>query len=107
MYTFYRKNRPSVILETESNELKTLTRQIADSLTPPNTPNESNNIEQELIDVLRGHRVITKNQRQINDQLKFSEVKQDTQYERTSTKRRTRTASNVDIEKTTETFSYV
>jgi hypothetical protein len=95
-----------VILDTESNEVKTLTRQLADSLTPPNSSNDSSNIEQELLDVLRGHRVVSKNARRMEKKSEFSqEVSEQKQDEKSLTKKRTRTTSNVDVEKTTEAFS--
>ncbi len=95
-----------MILDTESNEVKTLTRQLADSLTPPNSSNDSSNIEQELLDVLRGHRVVSKNARRMEKKSEFSqEVSEQKQDEKSLTKKRTRTTSNVDVEKTTEAFS--
>ncbi len=95
-----------MILDTESNEVKTLTRQLADSLTPPNSSNDSSNIEQELLDVLRGHRVVSKNARRMEKKSEFSqEVSEQKQDEKSSTKKRTRTTPNVDVEKTTEAFS--
>jgi hypothetical protein len=104
-----RKSRPHVILDTESNEVKILTRQVADSLTPPNAPNESSNIEQELLDVLRGHRVVSKNTRRMEKKAEFSqeysEQKQHNEYERSSAKKQTRPTSDADAEKTTEAFS--
>ncbi len=103
---FNRKSRPHVILDTDSNEVKTLTRQVADSLTPPNSSNDSSNIEQELLDVLRGHRVVSKSARRMEKKPEFSqEDSEQKQYDRSSTKKRTRTTSNIDNEKTTEAFS--
>jgi len=106
---FNRKSRPNVILDTESNEVKILTRQVADSLTPPNSPNDSSNIEQELLDVLRGHRVVSKNARRMEKKSEksqeYSQQKQYDEGEKSSTKKRTHTTSNVDIEKTSEAFS--
>jgi len=104
---FNRKSRPNVILDTESNEVKILTRQVADSLTPPNLSNDSsNNIEQELLDALRGHRVVSKNARRMEKRPEFSqEDSEQKQSDRSSTKERTRTTSNIDAEKTTEAFS--
>ncbi|CAF3432969.1 unnamed protein product [Rotaria sp. Silwood1] len=103
------KVRPPVILDTESSEVKTLTRQVADSLTPANLPNESSNIEQELLDALRGHRIVSKTARRIENKPEHreehSDLKQHDEYERTSKKRQTRPASNVNVEKTTEAFS--
>ncbi len=106
---FFRKSHSKVILDTESNEVKMLTRQIADSLTPPNTPNESSNIEQELLDVLRGHRVVSKNARRMEKKSEspseYSQQKQYGEYDRSSTKRRSRPVSDDGAEKTTEAFS--
>jgi len=103
---FNRKSRPQVILDTDSNEVKTLTRQVAESLTPPNSLNDSSNIEQELLDVLRGHRVVSKNARRMEKKPEFSpEDFEQKQNDRSATKQRTRTTSNVDNEKTTEAFS--
>jgi len=103
---FNRKSRPQVILDTDSNEVKTLTRQVAESLTPPNSSNDSSNIEQELLDVLRGHRVVSKNARRMEKKPEFSpEDSEQKQNNRSATKQRTRTTSNVDNEKTTEAFS--
>ncbi|CAF3444881.1 unnamed protein product [Rotaria sp. Silwood1] len=103
------KVRPPVILDTESSEVKTITRQVADSLTPTNSPNESSNIEQELLDALRGHRIVSKTARRIENKPEhreeYSDLKQHDEYERTPKKRQTRPASNVNVEKTTEAFS--
>ncbi len=96
-----RKSHPNVILDTESNEVKILTRQLADSLTPANSPNDSNNIEQELLDVLRGHRVVSKNARRTEKKSELSHESK--QFDRT--KKRTPPTTNVDVEKTTDAFS--
>ncbi len=81
-----------------------LTRQVADSLTPPNSSNDSSNIEQELLDVLRGHRVVSKTARRMEKKAEFSqEESEQKQYDRS--KKRTQITSNVDVEKTTEAFS--
>ena len=103
--------RPQVILDTESSEVKLLTRQVADSLTSPNSPNESSNIEQELLDVLRGHRVVSKTERRTENKPEHreehSEFKNLEGHERPARKKQTRSTSNVNVEKTTEAFSYV
>ncbi len=96
---FIRKSRPNIILDTESNEVKTLTRQVADSLTPTNSPNDSSNIEQELLDALRGHRVVSKTARRTDKKQEFSQEESDRTIKRTST------TANIDVEKTTEAFS--
>ncbi len=99
-----RKSHPNVILDTESNEVKILTRQLADSLTPANSPNDSNNIEQELLDVLRGHRVVSKNARRTEKKSELSQNNfESKQFDRT--KKRTPPTTNVDVEKTTDAFS--
>lgn len=109
MFSFHRKSHPQVILDTESNEVKILTRQVADSLTPSNTPNENRNIEQELLDVLRGHRVVSKNARRMEKKSElsseYSERNQYEESERSPTQKRSRPVSADDTEKTTEVFS--
>lgn len=87
--------------------MKTLTRQVADSLTPPNSPNESGNIEQELLDVLRGHKVVSKTTRRSEKKLdeQSEENFEEKQSDKSSTKKRTRTSPNVDVQKSTEAFS--
>ncbi|CAF1171697.1 unnamed protein product [Rotaria sordida] len=104
-----KKVRPPVILDTESSEVKTLTRQVADSLTPVNSPNESSNIEQELLDVLRGHRVVSKTARRLEHKFEhreeYSDLKQHSEYEKSPKRKQTRTTSNINVEKTTEAFS--
>jgi hypothetical protein len=95
-FLFNRKYRPNIILDTESNEVRTLTRQVADSLTPANSPSDSNNIEQELLDVLRGHRVVSKTARRTEKKPEESDR---------PVKQASKTATNVDAEKTTEAFS--
>lgn len=87
--------------------MQILTRKVADALTPPNSPNESSNIEQELLDVLRGHRVVTKNERRMEKKPEHVETKESREKERSSRKKPTQTTSNVNVEKTTEAFSYV
>jgi hypothetical protein len=76
--------------------VKSLTRQVADSLTPANSANDSQNIEQELLDVLRGHRVVSKNARRME---KISEDLEQKQAEQA------KKPTNVDVEKTTDAFS--
>ncbi|CAF3332382.1 unnamed protein product [Rotaria socialis] len=104
-----KKIRPQVILDTELNEVKILTRQVANSLTSPSSPNESSNIEQELLDVLRGHRVVSKNDRRTENKPEHreehSEFKNRGAHERPARKKQTRSTSNVNVEKTTEAFS--
>lgn len=97
-----RTSRPHVILDTESDEVKILTRQVADSLTPTSSPNESSNIEQELLDVLRGHRVVSKNTRRMEKKADVSAGESQQKKVDQSAKTRTRT---VDEEKSTEAFS--
>ena len=94
---FNRKIRPHVILDTESNEVKTLTRQVAESLTPPNSSNDSSHIEQELLDVLRGHHVVSKTTRR--------NEKKSEDFQQKQAEKRTHTTSNIDIEKTNDAFS--
>ncbi|UJR26860.1 hypothetical protein I4U23_008171 [Adineta vaga] len=106
-----KKLHPQVILDTESSEVKNLTRQVADSLTPSNTPIESSNIEQELLDVLRGHRIVSKNTRRMEkmseqpSEKEYSEQKQYHNQERSSTRRQARVTPDSKIENTTEAFS--
>ncbi|CAF0884424.1 unnamed protein product [Adineta steineri] len=104
-----KQSRPQVILDTDSNEVKILTRQVADSLTPPSTPNESSNIEQELLDVLRGHRVVSKNTRRMDKKTEFSpehsEQKQYNEQDRLPLKKRIRPTADSNTEQTTEAFS--
>ena len=81
--------------------MKTLTRQVADYLTPTNASSDSNNIEQELLDALRGHRVVSKAARRVEKKPEFPpEDSEPQQVDR----RKTRT-STIDAEKTTEAFS--
>ena len=98
-----------MILDTESSEVKVLTRQVADSLTPANSPNESSNIEQELLDVLRGHRVVSKAARKMESKPEhreeFSKSDDYKRAEKSARKKPTQPTSNVNIEKTTEAFS--
>lgn len=108
MNLFHRKSRPHVILDTESDEVKTLTRQVADSLTPPNSSNDNSmNIEQELLDVLRGHRVVSKNTRKAEKKTYGSQNDfEKKQFDRSSTsKKQTQSSSSPDAQKTTEAFS--
>lgn len=103
---FLRKTHPQVILDTDLNEVRTLTREVADSLTPPNAPNESSNIEQELLDVLRGHRVVSKNTRHTEKPSEaHSEPTSFNRNDRPATGRRARAPPKADIEQTTEAFS--
>ena len=81
--------------------MKTLTRQVADSLTPGSSSADSSNIEQELLDALRGHRVVSKAARR-------TEKKQESPPEESDrTIKRTSTTANVDVKKSAEAFSYV
>lgn len=82
--------------------MKILTRQVADSLTPAHSPNDSSNIEQELLDVLRGHRVVSKSARRMEK--KTNVLPEERQTDRT-VKTPPRTPTNVDGEKSTEAFS--
>ncbi|CAF2074563.1 unnamed protein product [Rotaria magnacalcarata] len=104
-----KKIRPQVILDTESSDVKLLTRRVADSLTSPSSPNESSNIEQELLDVLRGHRVVSKKERRTENKPEHreqhAEFKNHEGHERPARKKQTRSTSNVNVEKTTEAFS--
>lgn len=68
-----KKIHPNVILDTESDEVRTLTRQVADSLAPNKSSNDSNNIEQELLDALRGHQVVSKTDRRAEKKLEKSQ----------------------------------
>ena len=106
---FNRQARPRGILDTESNEVKVLTRQVADSLTPPNMPNEGNKIEQELLDVLRGHRIISKSERLKNIKTESleeeSEKKSHDKYQKSSKKQQANIISDAGFEKTTAAFS--
>ena len=99
---FNRKSRPNVILDTESNEVKTLTRQVADSLTPANAASDSSNIEQELLDVLRGHRVISKAARRMERKV---ESPPEHSAEPQQVDRKKKRIPTTDVEKTTEVFS--
>lgn len=115
---FPRKTHPNIILDTESDEVRTLTRQVADSLTPTTSLSESSNIEQELLDVLRGHRVASKTARRTEKKTEMSQENLEQKKQFDKTKKRTRTPApqlipepppkaSVDVEKTTEAFSYV
>jgi hypothetical protein len=84
--------------------VKLLTRQVADSLTPTTSPNESSNIEQELLDVLRGHRVVSKNARRTDTKSEPSQEYSE-QGQKSTTKRQTHSTSDADVEKTNEAFS--
>lgn len=112
-----RKVHPNVILDTESDEVRTLTRQVADSLAPNKSSNDSNNIEQELLDALRGHQVVSKTDRRAEKKLEKSQENIETpkkQFDKTKKRTRTppppsssssQTTANIDVEKTTEAFS--
>lgn len=85
--------------------MKILTRQVADSLTPPNSPNDSSNIEQELLDVLRGHRVVSKLARRMEKKENATpEESEEKKMDRTA-KTRTQTNLSTDGEKSAEAFS--
>ena len=58
-----------MILDTESSEVQNLTRKLAEVLSPPNASNEQQNIEQELLDVLRGHHVVSKMARRFDKKI--------------------------------------
>ena len=110
---FARKSRPHVILDTESNDVKILTRQVADSLTPPNSTQQSSSIEQDLLDVLRGHRVVSKSARRLEKQSAPSEEKPSEQSRKSSdplkkpaVQKRARPTSAA-AEQTSEAFSCV
>lgn len=78
---------------------------MADSLTPPNAPSDGSNIEQELLDVLRGHRVVSKNARRMEKKADvMSEEFEEKKIDRTA-KTRTQTNLNADGEKSAEAFS--
>lgn len=94
-----------MILDTESDEVKILTRQVADSLTPASSPNDSSNIEQELLDVLRGHRVVSKTARRMEKKPELTPEDSAAKQVDRVVKTRTRPPANVDGESSTEAFS--
>jgi hypothetical protein len=96
---------PPVILDTESNDVQTLTRQVADSLTPPNASHERINIEQELLAVLRGHNVISKANRRSEKRSDMPATKKSENHEQTSTTRSTRPKLDDFAQQTTDAFS--
>ena len=98
-----RKSRPQVILDTDLSEVKVLTRQVADSLTPKNAPTERNHIEEELLEVLRGHRVVSKTTRRTPE--KTTAPPPAEQKNSSKQQKATPTTDNRKIEKTTEAFS--
>ncbi|CAF0733999.1 unnamed protein product [Adineta ricciae] len=100
-----KKSHPQVILDTESDEVKILTRQVADFLTPPTTPDGGSNIEQELLDVLRGHHVVSKNAQRMDKHIEHPSEKEYSERDRSPARKRTRPTSNTNTEKTTEAFS--
>jgi len=98
-----KKSRPQVILDTDLSEVKVLTRQVADSLTPKNAPTERNHIEEELLEVLRGHRVVSKTTRRTPEK---STAPPPTEQKNSSKQQKaTPTTDSRKIEKTTEAFS--
>ncbi|CAF0782066.1 unnamed protein product [Adineta ricciae] len=100
-----KKSHPQVILDTESSEVKILTRQVADLLTPPTTPDGSSNIEQELLDVLRGHHVVSKKTQRMDKQFEHSSENEYSERDGSPVRKRTRSTSNTNTEETTEAFS--
>ena len=109
---FARKSRPHVILDTDSNDVRILTRQVADSLTPPNSADQSSSIEQDLLDVLRGHRVVSKSARRLGKEDAPSEEKPSEPSRKSSetskkpiVQKRARPTTSAAAEQTSEAFS--